>query len=165
MLKANGQVMHRLTYRPLAPDEIRDPEEVKKREVFTQCVEETCGKKVSASDFEFDEDIETPTYEVYEDDDDDRVDHAVDSDVEGTPETLDKYVGAEVVLPIGNENFLGKVKARKRNQDGTLNGTASQNPILDTRTYEVEFQDGQVAKFGANVVTENMWDQCNLEGK
>ena len=85
-------------------------------------------------------------------------------DDEVTPETLNNYIGAEVILLIGNENLSGKVKARKRSQDGTLKGTASQNHVLDTRTYEVEFQDGQVAEYGANVITENMWAQCDLEG-
>ena len=60
---------------------------------------------------------------------------------------LDNYIGAEVVLPMGNENHSGKVKARQRSQDGTLKGNASQNPILDTCTYDVEFHDGQVAEF------------------
>ena len=38
------------------------------------------------------------------------------------------------------------------------------NPILDTRTYEVEFPDGQTAKYSANIIAENMYAQCNTEG-
>ena len=116
-----------------------------------------------ASDFEFDRDIETPTYEAYEDDVDDSIGYVSDDD-DVMPETLNSYIGAEVVLPMGNENLSGKVKARKRSQDGTLKGTAHQNPVLDTCTYEVEFHDGQVAKVGANMIAENMWAQCDLEG-
>ena len=38
------------------------------------------------------------------------------------------------------------------------------NPILDTRTYEVEFPDGQTAKYSANIIAENMYAQCDAEG-
>ena len=163
MRKANGQVMHRSSYQSLTPDGVWDPTEIKKREVFYQCVEEKCGGTAMASSFEFDLSIETPTNEAYEDDDDDHIGYVSDDD-DVTPERLDTYIGAEVILPMGNENFSGKVKARKRSQDGTLKGTANQNPSLDTRTYGVEFHDGQVAKFGANMIAENMWAQCDLEG-
>ena len=40
----------------------------------------------------------------------------------------------------------------------------NQNPILDTRTYEVEFPDGDVSEYAANVIAENMWSQCDLDG-
>jgi hypothetical protein len=58
----------------------------------------------------------------------------------------------------------GKVWWRKREADGSLKGTAHQHPILDTQTYEVEFPNGQVAKYSANVIAENMYTQCNAEG-
>ena len=38
------------------------------------------------------------------------------------------------------------------------------NPILDMRTYEVEFPDGQIAKYSANIIAENMYAQCDTEG-
>jgi hypothetical protein len=121
LLKSNGQVIHRSSYQPLTPDELRDPTEIKKREVFDWSVEEKCGGTAAASDFGFDEDIEIPTYEAYEDDDDDHIGHMVDDD-DVTPEMLDNCIGAEVVLPMGNKNLSGKVKARKWSQDGTLKG-------------------------------------------
>ena len=43
-------------------------------------------------------------------------------------------------------------------------GTAHTNPILDTRTYEVEFPDGETAEYTANVIAENMWAQCDEAG-
>jgi hypothetical protein len=45
-----------------------------------------------------------------------------------------------------------------------LKGRASQNPILDTRTYRVEFPDGAEAEYSANAIAENMWAQCDAEG-
>ena len=38
------------------------------------------------------------------------------------------------------------------------------NSILDMRTYEVEFPDGQTAEYSANIIVENMYAQCDTEG-
>ena len=43
-------------------------------------------------------------------------------------------------------------------------GKANSNPILDIRTYNVEFEDGDVTEFTANVIAENMYAQCDAEG-
>ena len=45
-----------------------------------------------------------------------------------------------------------------------LQGKSNINPILDTRTYEVEFPDGRTAEFSANVISEHMFTQCDPEG-
>ena len=77
---------------------------------------------------------------------------------------LDQYVGAEVQLPKGDDMVSGTVRRRKRDRDGNPQGTGNQNPILDTRTYEVEFPDGDVAEYTANVIAQNMWAQCDIDG-
>jgi hypothetical protein len=43
-------------------------------------------------------------------------------------------------------------------------GKASANPILDTRTYNVEFPDGRSEEYMANVIADNMYAQCDEEG-
>jgi hypothetical protein len=43
-------------------------------------------------------------------------------------------------------------------------GKTSANPILDTRTYNVEFPDGRSEEYTANVITKNMYAQCDEEG-
>jgi hypothetical protein len=55
-------------------------------------------------------------------------------------DTYDQYVGAHARVPIGNGIRSGKVLRRKRELDGTVRGRANANPMLDTRTYEIEFQ-------------------------
>ena len=87
----------------------------------------------------------------------DRDDMGDDAD----PDTYDQYVGATVTLPMGDQNVAGKVHGRKREADGTAKGHAHPNPILDTRTYEVEFPDGQVTEYTANVIAESMYAQCD----
>ena len=58
----------------------------------------------------------------------------------------------------------GSVKQRAREAEGELFGTRKSNPILDTRLYEVEFPDVNVAEFTANVIAENMFSQCDGAG-
>ena len=41
---------------------------------------------------------------------------------------------------------------------------AHSNLILDMRTYEVEFPDGQTTEYSANIIAENMYAQCDTEG-
>jgi hypothetical protein len=43
-------------------------------------------------------------------------------------------------------------------------GKASANPILDTKTNNVEFPDGHSEEYTANVITKNMYAQCDEEG-
>ena len=35
---------------------------------------------------------------------------------------------------------------------------------MDTSEYIFEFPDGLEAKYSANVIAENMWDQCDVKG-
>ena len=165
ILKSNGQYAHRSTYRGLTPDEVRRPEEIAARKTFDEEVEEKLGPNAIAADFDMeDPDIETPTYDLYEDAEDQvRRERAEDAD-DITPEMLDQYVGAEVQLPKGDDMVSGTVRRRKRDRDGNPQGTGNQNPILDTRTYEVEFPDGDVAEYTANVIAQNMWAQCDIDG-
>ena len=57
-----------------------------------------------------------------------------------------------------------KVRSRKRTIDGSPIGKANQNPILDTRIYNVDFADGQTAELSTNVIAQNMYAMCDTEG-
>ena len=46
----------------------------------------------------------------------------------------------------------GSVTRRKRDVDGNNIGRANSNPILDTHTYEVEFEYGSMSTYSANVI-------------
>lgn len=54
-------------------------------------------------------------------------------------EDYDNYIASEVLLPQGDTMVLGKVISRKQDADGNPIGTASNNPIFDTRLYQVQF--------------------------
>ena len=78
-----------------------------------------------------------------------------------TPDTQDNYVGAKVNLSFGVMMRSGSVKQQDRDSKGELFGTRNSNPILDTLSYKVEFPDGDVDEFIANMIAENMFSQCD----
>lgn len=77
----------------------------------------------------------------------------------------DCYIGMKVPLPHPEgEMKQATVKQRKRNKDGTLQGTSNDNPILDTREYEVEFNDSSYSEYSANVLAENLYNHIDKNG-
>jgi hypothetical protein len=80
-------------------------------------------------------------------------------------DTYDQYVGGRVRAPLGDDIRSGKVVRRKRELDDTMRGRANANSMLDTRTYEIEFTDGRSDEYTANVIAENMYAQCDIEGR
>jgi hypothetical protein len=46
-----------------------------------------------------------------------------------------------------------------------VRGLASANPMLDTRTYEIEFPDGRTDEYNANMIAENMYAQCAIDSR
>ena len=79
-------------------------------------------------------------------------------------ETFDAYLQAEVLLPKGDKYLTGTVIGRKRDADGNPIGKRNTNPILDTRVYEVQFPDGHVEEFAANMIAESIYSQVDDEG-
>jgi hypothetical protein len=138
------------------------------RKDFTEKVNAILGDGFEYKDFATDLELEsfnTPTFEAYSDNDDGGMPPADNADGDVEVDTYDQYVGAEVNLPIGDTVMSGKVRGHKRMSDGSLVGKLNANPILDTRTYEVEFADGQTAELAvANVIAQNMYAMCNIEG-
>jgi hypothetical protein len=170
ILKNIGSVMYRTSVRPLTTDEIQSPTEKKEREEFEIAIAKKSGASMGKSDFKDDRyytDFVTPTYDYYEDDevssykmpdiDDIKEEHDVD--------TYDQYDGAHVRVPIGDDIRSGKVFRCKSNLDCTVKGRANANSMLDTMTYEIEFPDGRSDEYTANVIVENMYAQCDIEGR
>ena len=163
VLKSNGQVIYTSTYCLLTDDEMADPTETKLRAEFDTAITTKLGAPLTDSDLQSDGiDAETPTYEVYEDDK--TPSNCLPEVDDITPEDADFYVGTEVSLPIGGTLLGGTVKCCACDIDGNLTVKADKNPILDSRTYEVEFAHGWTAEFSANAIAEHMFTQCNPEG-
>ena len=143
-------------------DEQNNPEERKKRDSYDQLIHSKWGFPATTQDFE--EAYSTPEYELYEDNDRNGIPHARECEDEPTPITYDNYLVAQVVLPKGNDMVSGTVKSRVKDFEGQPIEMADKTPIIDTRVYNVEFSDGEVAELGANIIAECMYAQCDIEG-
>jgi hypothetical protein len=111
-----------------------------------------------------------PPADLFNEDDDDVVDPVdpLKSSLEiddYTPEELDEYLTAELLLPRGGETVRARVLKRTRDGDGIPIGRRNSNPILDSRQYQVEFPDGSLDTFTANVIAENLYSQVDSEGR
>jgi hypothetical protein len=114
------------------------------------------------------EDVPMPPLDLFEDDDE----VVKPYDPEGarreaddfTPEALDEYLTAQVLLPHGGELQKTTVRARVKDRDGLPMGRRKPNPLLDTRNYEIEFPDGSTAAISANTIAENLYAQVDAEG-
>ena len=64
----------------------------------------------------------------------------------------------------GNER-KGRVTKRSRGHGGEPIDVAHNNPLFDTREYDVEFTDGSIEKYASNIIAENMFAQVDDEGR
>ena len=88
-----------------------------------------------------------------------------EADEEFTPNLYDNYVNMELTLYQGGERpEFARVKKILKDTNGRQIGVANDNPILDSRMYEVEYRDGYVATMEANVIAENLFTQVDQEG-
>ena len=78
---------------------------------------------------------------------------------------LDNFIHASLLLDVGGEKLQGRVIKRVKDIDGNRKGKAHPNPLFDTRAYLVEFRDGSVAEYTANIITENIYSQVDEEGQ
>ena len=58
----------------------------------------------------------------------------------------------------------GKVNQRTIGPDGQVTGTYDNDPFLNSIIYDVEFPDGQVKEYTANIIAENMLTQGDSDG-
>jgi hypothetical protein len=76
----------------------------------------------------------------------------------------DKILRSEVSLQLGDNMTVGKVTKHALGPDGNVAGTYDKNPCLNRMIYEVEFPDGQLKVYAANVIVENMLSQVDSDG-
>jgi hypothetical protein len=82
-----------------------------------------------------------------------------------TLEEMDEYLSKTLYLPRGGELVTARVAKRTRDGDEVPTGCRNSNPILDTRQYEVEFPDGSIDIYTANVIVENLTAMVDPEGQ
>ena len=76
------------------------------------------------------------------------------------------YLGMELGLPRGPDDELqyATVKRIIKDNEGVPIGKESNNPLLDSRQFEVEYSDGYNEVLSANVIAENIIPQVDEEG-
>ena len=78
----------------------------------------------------------------------------------------DSYLNMEIGLQQrGNDRMeKGVVKRRAVDINGVPIGVPNNNPIMDTRQFEIEFNDGQVEILPANIIAESILSQVDEDG-
>lgn len=107
---------------------------------------------------------EEQEHPVHEDGDPKNGDSKVDPDP--TPDSYDGYLNMEIGMPRGEDGEIehAVVKRRAYDKDGEPIGIANNNPLLDTRQYEIEYIDGTIETVTANLIAENILSQVNEQG-
>ena len=77
------------------------------------------------------------------------------------PEVGDHYIGAEILLPRGDEMTRSHVVAWNHDARGSIMRKSHTNPILNTRMYQVEFAGGKVTELTASVPLQSQCT-CNV---
>ena len=80
-------------------------------------------------------------------------------------DTFDQYLGAEFLINSNGETAMATVTKRAKDNEGNAIGKRNSNPLLDTREYECTMEDGSVYRYNANVIAENIYSQCDDEGR
>ncbi len=175
ILTANGEYIARSTVIPILPEDLNSTILKEQMTNFTESVHEEIGdhnkavvkgETIAEDDIYFnaffddksDEDITWPWEKELEE-------LPLSEETEASLETLDNYINTNVILP-GRDGLevLAKVKSRKRDHNGKAIGNENENPILDTRVYNVEFPDGHLEEYSTNKIAEALYSQIDEEG-
>jgi hypothetical protein len=160
VLAKNAQELVRSTVVTISEDELRDPTLIKRLAAFDTDIEIKLGKfDPSTAIGNSSEGTIANTFTHDEDEDEDEeVYHPLELDAtafeisEIGEDLYDHYIASEVILPQGENHITAKVIARKRDADGAPVGKRSNNLILDTRVYEVQFPVGYTEEYAANII-------------
>lgn len=82
-----------------------------------------------------------------------------------TPDSQN-YVGMQLALKCGEDGQIQRatVKRRAVDSEGNAIGIGNASPLLDSRRYEVEYEDGTMETLSANLLAENILEQVNKHG-
>ena len=129
-------------------------------------LERRWGTSINPAKAEIKDDLE-----AYEDDDEEpNLIPETEDDVDGAGKLInqqpmyDKILNAEVQFQHNGQMSSGKVTQRALGPDGRTVGTYDENPILNSVVYDVEFPDGQIKEYAANVIAESMLTQVDSDG-
>ena len=82
-----------------------------------------------------------------------------------TEDTVDSLIGVELNLPTADGVSRATVRKRIKDADGNPIGCRANNPMHDTRMYQVEHYDGTFQELQGNIICENMISEIDDEGR
>ena len=167
VVTSKATVVPRRTMRKLTSSELHNDSEKAKRKQIDEKIKARLGDSMS-----FPPKLKAPDFIPYHDDVEPDPLHIPDNndpvDVNGIPlyekPITDYWINNEVCLPQGEKNTHAKVIGRSKDADGNVIGTYDDNPFLNTMVYEVEFPDGVIKEYAANIIAENMYAQVDPSG-
>ena len=183
ILTQKGRVITRSSLRPMREGEMDDPVTVRRCNDFTKEMESYIGNYAAATFKAHDSYGLDPYERLFEEDDLDNEDISPQEyDEKGEPfhrfnadqfltsdppytENTDEHIGLTLSLPYKGTLRRGTIKRRKRNESGELIGTAHENPIMDTRIYEVDFGEGDYMDYTTNLIMEKFYAQVDDDGQ
>ena len=59
---------------------------------------------------------------------------------------------------------MGKIQGWSLGDNGKVMGSYDDNPIMNSIVYDVEFPDGQVKEYAANILAQNLLSQVDPDG-
>ena len=71
---------------------------------------------------------------------------------------------AEVDLQLGELTQKEKVMRRLVNQEGAMDGSHDDNPMLNSLLHDFEYLDEQVKDYSANLIAENILNRVDSDG-
>ena len=80
------------------------------------------------------------------------------------PEVEDHFIGADTLLPRGDEMSRCHVMAYICDASRDVMDRAHTIQILYTRMYQVEFAGGKATELTANIIAESIYTQCDPNG-
>ena len=167
ILNPNGKVVPRRTLRTLNPQELHSSVEQKKRDLFDELIATKWGttilpptKPKSESFFEeYEDDTESPRVLPVAEDPVDCNGNAINLQPE-----YNRLISLELSMPQGELLRCAKVIGRTQGQYNKCTGTYDHKPVMNSMKYDVEFLDGEVREYAANIIAENMISKVNNEG-
>ena len=168
VLKQSGEIVPRRTMRKLTPDELVRPSEVKKSSDFDAAIKARYGDSFTLPTKRGDTIDDDGTFDLPFDEVAPQIPEADITDADGNSLTelsaADILINAEVLLPQGEEMRLAKVIKRSLNPDGKVTGNYNDIPVLNTMLYDVQFPDGSIKPYSANLIAENILSQVDQDG-
>jgi hypothetical protein len=154
ILRQNEVSVCRLTLQDLIDNKLNSSVHQEMQHKFDESIKQHLEQVATSQDFSA-EDL-TPDPEYY---DNNNIIDPDYGDAEITPEMGDNYLSAKLMLPKGGVMVKGCVTTQKQDRDGNPIGLANDNPIFDTQSYIVNFDNGNQTELTANMIAESLYSQ------